>query len=166
LAKELTGRVGGLQSHWDRANSDFEKRLAELGVNLTPQQKAQNDLLEMRRKIEAMESAPKSVAKKVDVVDAIGKIGVDANDPSVLRAISQHSDNEEKLLAELARIKVSSTKPAPSAAAAIQPGGGKQPEPADASTEIAQEIENILNGPNALSPANLKKVAELREKLG
>lgn len=132
LKNELRGLQGKMDKDAHRIESNLDKRLEQLGITLTPEQKMQNRIidLEERLSVEKTQASVKPQAdqepqKPVDIAKIKAAYNdIDFNQPQVLAAVSQNLNNEDGLLAALGKLKVAGLdKPKPTGASAVSPSG-------------------------------------------
>lgn len=151
-----------------RLTSSFEERLGKLGVNLSPEQKLQNEILDIREQLASVGERPakaepqtiKEPQKPVNIAEIKRAYSdIDFNDPKVLETVSQNLDSEDKLLAALGRIKVSNVaKPKPTAASTVSPSGG-----ATSSVATIEELQAEFD--RLATPANWKSGKDRRAEI-
>ncbi len=148
LAKvaDLESQLRGLHSKVDKAESSLDKRLQALGVELSPDQKRQNDILNLKDEIAELKGAPPPVQP---VSNGEEPANADpALAPSVQQAITD-------AVAE-------ALKPTPTGSSAVTPSSGTIPPSEVSAEEAGQELVELRKKPRTQrTDAEKERAAEL-----
>lgn len=174
---ELENQIRGLQAVGDKREAKFTERLAPLedyarraGIAIDPRivRDMQVDEFlassQMPRQAAVSHGNGTSPASpntsEIDYLTPIKAVGLDANDPDVLKLMMKHGNNPVEFQANLVQLKVTRTQAPPASSAAAVPSYNPVPQPVGQDAlrlEYQTAANNIKRGPQAAAElANLK----------
>lgn len=144
--EQLSSEIRGLQSRQDKSENRFDKRIKELGIELTPEQLQQSRMLDLEEQVQQLaqpQAAPASAPPVADpkIAEVMEELGITDPTPDMQAAALKNVDSPIKMAAELVRLQ--SNKPAPSPANAVSPGGGDAPPPVPNLQKATQRLAEI-----------------------
>lgn len=139
-------RIAGLQSEWDSLKSKLEEVLTGTPQPAPTQPPAAGN--------------PQGAGDAIDVSKVISRMGLDANDPEVLTALRQET-NQLALVNRLVNISDRKQQPAPPIPASqLMPTPGT-PAQGETIESVTAELETLMKYPSQ----NMAKIRQLRAKL-
>ncbi len=167
--RELRGEVGGLQQRQDKLTNQFQERLEKLGVELTPEQKTADRILQLEENLASVvapalassEAQPTATSpSNIDFVATFKDVGILQPTAADYEKAKTFSDANEMKNYFGEQQAVSGQTPA-SAATVVTPSGGAPTTPAteQAVTDYIKNYTEALDAGNRSLAVDLKRQA-------